>query len=605
MLIRAETDRAVDEVTETLKRKLEVKSVSRNYLIFPSAVTPNDTDFSDQWYLSDGDDVDLDAPDAWSIEKGDDDIVVAIIDNGIDLEHEDLDGQFWTNTDETDGDNDDDDSNGYNDDIVGWDFIDDDNDPSGDCSNSHATAIAGIIGAKTNNNQGVAGINWNIQLMVLKAFDPDSNCGGDVIPVVDAIDYAIDNGADIINASFEFTANIPAIEDAFDDAETADIIVAAPAGNSGVDMDGGALRKPCGYTFSNIVCVAAVDDDGDLAGFSNSGVESVDVGAPGVDIYSTLEGDDYGEPSPVGGLGDNSGNGTSFAAPQAAGVAALIMAENPSYDFEEVIENLLVSAQPTSTGDLAGEIHTGCMLNARAAIRAFSDSFDDSDDGDEVFSDSPLRTRWSVVKSGTGSLCENEVDTISGTKDRVIEAELDGTTSYTVAGWESTYDPGGAVQTILVRVSNPGGTDFENETGRIGVGLVGDSSHSSKTCSASGKSYTEMTIGGSVIAGLNLSDRKPFIFFDSPYTETTYSAISTNDLDGVTKLSIAIGLGSSSVFLSITNSDTGEQIFLEEGISYPSPWTFNGTDKGAFIFYGTGSDSGTHKILVHDFLSVR
>ena len=240
------------------------------------------------------------------------------------------------------------------------------------------------------------------------------------------------------------------------------------------------------------------------------------------------------------------------------------------------------------------------MLNARVAFGAFGDSFDDADTDNLLFSDDPSDDRWAMVDNPLAT-CDTEIKTVSGTRDRVIEAKLTGTSSGTLAAWEPSYDPGGGVQTVLIRITTTDGSDFESKTGRIGVGLIGDTGQSGETCSATSEPYTEISEGGSVMAGLDLSDRKPFIFFDSPYTETEYTAISTSELDGVTELSIAVGFGASDVFLSISNSATGEEIFLEEEISYPGNWTFTGDDKGAVIYYGTSGDTGTH---IKGFLAV-
>ncbi|MEK7123140.1 MAG: S8 family serine peptidase, partial [Patescibacteria group bacterium] len=149
----------------------------------------------------------ISAPAAWDIETGSSETIVAVLDAGFDLDHEDLVGQYWVNMDETDGDDRDNDSNGFEDDVQGWDFVDGDAEASPDESGSdtvvsHGTVIAGIIGATANNGLGITGINWSVSIMPLRVLD--KNGSGSTANVRHAIEYAVENGADVINLSFTF-----------------------------------------------------------------------------------------------------------------------------------------------------------------------------------------------------------------------------------------------------------------------------------------------------------------------------------------------------------------------------------------------------------------
>jgi len=296
---------------------------------------PDDTYFDLQWSLHNvgqgggTTDCDIDAPEAWDLETGNSDVVVAVIDSGIDYTHPDLAGNIWINEDEIDDNGVDDDGNGYVDDVMGWDFYNDDNDPLDD--NAHGTHCSGIIGAVTDNNIGIAGICWDCKIMPLKK---SNNQEFYLEEIIEAIEYAADNGADVISMSFGDYSYYETLEEAVNYAYEKGVFLCASAGND----DGPTKRYPA--AFDNVTAVGATDrNDSRMEYFysefgiwvkSNYG-EWVDVAAPGQQVYSTMP--TYDCAWTAYGFSKNYDNlsGTSMAAPHIAGLAALLLSKNPSY----------------------------------------------------------------------------------------------------------------------------------------------------------------------------------------------------------------------------------------------------------------------------------
>jgi subtilisin family serine protease len=235
-------------------------------------------------------DADIDAPEAWDLQTGGgDQVTVGIIDSGITASHDDLEGNLWVNDDETPGNVTDDDFNGFVDDTHGWDFVENggpaagDNDP--DDANSHGTHVAGTIGAEGNNTLGMTGVNWDVGLMALKAGSADGAIYGS--SVIAAIEYADDNGADIVNGSFSGGgSDSPSNPVRLAYQNASDTLFVVAAGNDGTNNDT-APTFPCNYTLSNVVCVAATNPSDALPSFSNTGNLSVDLAAPGSSTLST------------------------------------------------------------------------------------------------------------------------------------------------------------------------------------------------------------------------------------------------------------------------------------------------------------------------------
>jgi len=283
-------DMTVENALEVYNNDSDVEYAEPNYYVYFTK-TPDDISFSKLWGLhntgqsvnetSGTSDADIDAPEAWEITTGSSDVVVAVVDSGVDYNHPDLSANIWTNAGEIEDNGIDDDGNGYVDDVRGWDFVDDDNVPLD--SHDHGTHVAGIIAAVGDNATGITGVGWTAKIMVLKA----GTAFGTIVDTVSAIEYASANGAHIINCSYG-SPNFSQTEKDAIDASSAVVICAA--GNDGTNNDI-SPNYPSDYTSSNIISVAATDQNDGLATFdtgsSNFGVTSVDVAAPGTNIYSS------------------------------------------------------------------------------------------------------------------------------------------------------------------------------------------------------------------------------------------------------------------------------------------------------------------------------
>jgi len=365
-----------EEAVETLEENPHVEYAELN-LIGSFALEPDDDRYSEQWALPR-----IDAPDAWSITTGESDVVIAIIDTGIETGYLDLSVNTWHNEGEQEGDASvDDDDNGYADDVTGWDFGDDDDTPIPD-QRSHATPVAGIIGAHASSfgGTGIAGINWSVQLMNLKL--------GLTLPIsqlIEALDYAVDNGAHIVNTSLTIDC-IPSCSqtllEALQRAAERDVLVVTAAGNDVVSIDDpNEALMPASYALDNIITVAASDPNDEWAAFSvggsNWGPTSVDVSAPGVEIL-TLADPCFGDPNCLPhdvdpNIAYDFFEGTSAATPHVAGVAGLIKSKTASIPYELIRLQLLDpnSLDPLSdfdpdTGDFPTV--TGGRLNAHKAL---------------------------------------------------------------------------------------------------------------------------------------------------------------------------------------------------------------------------------------------
>lgn len=299
-------------------------------------------------------DADIDATEAWDVTTGSRAVVVAVIDTGIHLDHPDLAANIWTNPGEIAGNGLDDDGNGFADDCHGWDFADDDADPAS--LQSHGTFVAGVAGMVGNNAEGATGVCWEVSLMALRVFGE-----GRLDDIIAAIDYAAAMGADVINASFggpEFSA---LEREAIGRAAAAGTVCIAAAGNNAIDLDAHPFY-PAALELPNVLSVGATTPLDTQASFSNWGRNALDLFAPGIPIFSTGQGSNPG--------GDPNGYvfwaGTSFAAPHASGVAALLRAAAPALPASALINRLRVGADPLAT--LADTARTGGRLNAAASL---------------------------------------------------------------------------------------------------------------------------------------------------------------------------------------------------------------------------------------------
>lgn len=305
-----------DAQIERMKKDKNLEIVEQNFTRSILSA-PNDKYYSDQWYLPA-----IDIEDGWKLEKGDDKTVIAVLDTGIDIDHNDLENNIWVNKDEIPNNNKDDDNNGYIDDVHGWDFVNNNNNPKPDLSGKldrdtivHGTHVAGTIAAQRNNEIGVSGICPKCQIMPLEVLNDQGE--GSTKHIYTAIEYAIANGADIINLSFG-SYDYSAIEaEAIEDAVASNIIIVSAAGNNNRNLNYRHIYPAC---HEKVLGVGAVDTQMAKASFSNYGDECVDVSAPGSSIFNTF----YKNKSQ--GLDDAYGymSGTSMSTPVVSGLAGLL-----------------------------------------------------------------------------------------------------------------------------------------------------------------------------------------------------------------------------------------------------------------------------------------
>ena len=340
-----------------------VRYVEPDFVI-TTAATPNDPSYSRLWGLHNTGqtggvtDADMDAPEAWDTATGSRSVVVGVIDTGIDYRHPDLAANMWRNPGEVAGDRIDNDGNGYVDDVHGWDFANNDADPFDD--EGHGTHVAGTIGAVGNNGVGVVGVSWNVSLMALKFLGADGS--GSTSGAIAAVNYATrmrqNFSVNVVatNNSWGGGGASNALRDAIANGGSAGILCVAAAGNEATNNDT-TPSYPANYPSDAIISVAATDAFNRLASFSNYGATTVDVGAPGVGIYSTVPNAGYASYS-----------GTSMAAPQVTGTVALLAAANPQATAAQIRSTILSTAVPVAA--LAGKVATGGLVNASAALAA-------------------------------------------------------------------------------------------------------------------------------------------------------------------------------------------------------------------------------------------
>ncbi len=361
----------------------------------PQNTTPNDPDYALQWGLHNTGqtggtaDADIDAPEAWDIATGSPSVKVAVLDSGIDWTHEDLSENIWQNLGEdADGDGRvleysyysdtwvldpgdmngiDDDGNGYVDDLIGWDFVNNDNNPSD--TNGHGTHVAGVLGAKGDNDAGMSGVTWDVQMMPIRIFGESHNQGASTDAIISALDYAVSMGAQISNNSWSGNGRSQAMEDAIQEAANAGHLFITAAGNNCLNTDH-SPSYPAGYDSDNIISVAAINQNDQLAPFSNYGANTVDVAAPGTAIWSSVpsegfesitpqpdDDDDYISPIPSDGYDYLSG--TSIATPYVSGTAALVWGRHYDKSYRDIKDAIINSAEATAA------LNGKCVANGR------------------------------------------------------------------------------------------------------------------------------------------------------------------------------------------------------------------------------------------------
>ncbi len=366
-----------------------VKFAEPDYLVYLTE-TPDDPGFPDQWAHQV-----MESEKAWDVVTGSSDVNVAVIDTGIHYTHEDLSENIWFNDgedmdvfglfDPNDVNNVDDDDNGYIDDVIGYDFAgeqpeetpEDEPDPDPDPNDfdGHGTHVAGIIGAVGNNAIGITGVNWNTSLAALKVF-PDEGETASFADLISAVEYADDMEFDVANMSLGSYGYVDAMRTALNNAS--DTLFIASAGNDGLDTDTN-LHFPSGYDLDNIISVMATNEFDQPAGFTNYGLTSVDLAAPGVGILSTYLNQGYTNMS-----------GTSMAAPQVAGAAALLLSQSPDLTIPQVRLRIL------SAVDRLDSLEDLCVTEGRLNLYLITEMIDP---GDDVF----------LVRSGSNVSSHNSI----------------------------------------------------------------------------------------------------------------------------------------------------------------------------------------------------
>ncbi len=361
----------------------------------------NDPRYFQQWALTN-----MDAEPAWDLETGRPEVVIAVIDTGVDWDHPDLAANIWYNPGEIPGNETDDDGNGFIDDHRGWDFVEDAEEcvPPDDCSDrdndpmdvqGHGTHVAGIAGAVTNNDEGIAGVTWGCKIMAVRAGykDTDGNGKLEIDDAVDAIHYAVDNGAHVLNLSWGGRPKIipanpddafPLIKEAIVYAAQKGVIICAAAGNDGSKNE----FWPAAYSDPLVLAVGSTDNDNQKASTSNYG-DWVDVSAPGVDILSTCVGGSYCNKS-----------GTSMATPHVAGLAGLLFSRFPGWS-SMVIKDMILDSVYVVSG-LSGQNITSGIINLNYALEV--------DDLDFSRFTEHIAGSFGVTACGSENPCDGDLD---------------------------------------------------------------------------------------------------------------------------------------------------------------------------------------------------
>ncbi len=306
---------------------------------------PNDPRYNELYGMAK-----ISAPSAWDVYTGDPNLLIGVIDTGIDYTHPDLAANAWTNPGEIPANGIDDDNNGFIDDVHGYDFVNNDGNPMDD--HFHGTHCSGTIGGVGNNGVGVVGVNWNVKIAGIKFLD--SGGSGSTANAILSVQYAVTIGCRLTSNSWGGGGFSQALKDAIDAAGTAGQLFVAAAGNAGSNNDVTA-SYPASYTSPNIIAVAATDSNDGMASFSNFGLTTVDLGAPGVDILSCQPGAAYQLLS-----------GTSMATPHVAGACGMVWGRFPAMTYQQVKDRIMNFADPIPS--LTGRCVTGARLNVFMAI---------------------------------------------------------------------------------------------------------------------------------------------------------------------------------------------------------------------------------------------
>jgi predicted outer membrane repeat protein len=424
--LHPDSGESLDEVLAAYRSRPDVEYAEANPVISICA-TPNDRQYANQWALQK-----IHAPEAWDTCRGSSEVIVAVIDTGVDCNHPDLQGNLWTNGAEQKGrPGVDDDDNGYVDDVHGYNFIYRSGDPTDE--QGHGTHCAGIIGAVGNNHTDIAGVCWSARIMALRIFGADGE--GTAADAVPAIYYAVANGADVISCSWGGPDVSNALRDAIAYAHEEGVVVVAAAGNNDSDVP----FYPAAYP--NVISVAATESDDDRRQPSNYGAWVV-IAAPGSDILSlramlpveTIRGETV-----------TSMSGTSMAAAYVSGACALLLAANPLLRCDEVRSILTTTADHISSGICSSNGRLNLYDALRAAIPAAGMIRMDRSDYAAGADIRLLVADWHLRGAGSRTV---SVETPSGDKETVTVRETEvsqGVLLGSIASRNAPVKPGDGV----------------------------------------------------------------------------------------------------------------------------------------------------------------
>ena len=321
------SEATLEQVLKTLRSDPAIEAVERNY-IGRGGYEPVDRLFPSQWHLKQNNHVDINATQAWDRTRGNPGIRVAIVDSGVKPDHPEFAGRLFVNRAES-ANGLDDDGNGLVDDINGWDFVDSDGNP--DDAHGHGTWVTSVFGANAGDGFGVVGVDHFAEILPLKILNAENE--GMLSDLIEAIDYAVAQGADIINLSLVDFPRSEMLGDALDRADSQGSIIVACAGNSGPDS--ADLQYPSAHPA--VITVGATQANDEIAHFSSTG-QSVDLVAPGQSILAADHQEPF-EPDVASSV-----SGCSLATPIVAGVVSLLLAEDPELTRDEIMEILAISA---------------------------------------------------------------------------------------------------------------------------------------------------------------------------------------------------------------------------------------------------------------------
>jgi RHS repeat-associated protein len=347
----------VDAIASQLRKSPAVEFVEPNFLVARDQVSPGDPRFAEQWALkntgqSGGQpNSDIGAVSAWETTTGSQTTIIAVIDSGIDFTHPDLQHNQWTNSNEQPNGRDDD-NDSLTDDLHGWDWVGGDNDPRD--MQGHGTAVAGIIAAEGNNSVGITGVMWKASLMNLRVLDNTGN--GEIADAVEAIDYAVDHGASVINCSWGTDDESLALKDAIERAGTSGVVVVSSAGNSGRDIETEPYY-PSSFGLSNQIVVASTDNFDHLSSWSNYGGTHVTVAAPGTNILTTTFNGGY-----------TTVTGTSASTPFVTGVVGLLKTQRWWLSAAGTKAAIVDGARHLD--ELSGKVSASGVVSASGAINS-------------------------------------------------------------------------------------------------------------------------------------------------------------------------------------------------------------------------------------------